>query len=701
MRKNHLLFVLAAFFSLLSVTSCKYKLKDGINWDSNIVSPLLKSSLTLGDALTDTNIVQTNGDNSITLVLRDTLIDLLLSDLIVVPDTGLRMTVTLDSIKLSQENINERIWLMDLARAAGIDAFISLFQGGTTFFPIPAQTALTSDPQDIDASQYFQTATLVGGFLDVQIINKLPTNLTDVIFQLRNRGDFGNTDVLIQDTILSIPKNATVNRSFPMAGKTIESGMVGQLINLNTTEIPTGTPIDTNVQYLDLNISIRNLTAATATAVFPEQNVINVTNNGTFNFGNGIKITKLSAKAGEINIQAFNTINDTLYFTYRLISAENIYGDIPFVSSILPPGTIANPSVIDESFPLGGYSIDMTLKGDSVNKFAQQLVGTLKYSGNLNTMTLQDTISVLYQLRYIDPSYVEGYLGLITETFQEGLSFDFFDPILGGLLNLPEAKMTMVLENSVGMDGELVINGIQAINTRTNQSLNLGGPALSGRITIPGPRLPNVGQTISSTIELNNQNSNIDQFFGMMPDSLYIDMEVVANGNANPALLDNFATDQSRISAFMDLEVPLYGLADAIVIQDSLDLDMTSINLNKDIKSGSLKLFVENYFPFEVETQIFFFNDNGIMIDSLIHSGDKGIIPAGIIGANGVVNAPTKGEVSSFFDEYRMTKLRTGAKTAIIRFKISTKPANTSIRVYADYRVDFTLVADFTLNIHN
>lgn len=699
MRKTQILLVLA----VLLIGSCRYKIDDRPNWDADYIAPLLKSSVTLEDALQDSSMVEVNPDNSLTLVLRDTVVNFKLVDLIEVPDTNLQFTVTLDSIQLTTDSLIQRMTLGTLSKQAGFEAIWLLVPGGKGNLPnwaqIDAQKNISSDPIEIDASQFFQQATLIGGFMDIAITNELPTDLDSVVFSLRNKGLYGNTDTVVKVVIPFIPKFTTYDTAIFMGGgKKVESLMEGQLINLNSDTIHGGTYVDSSGQYIELKITMRDLGASDATAVFPEQSVINAKGVGEYVFGNDIQLTRLGIREGTLHVEAINTIQNPIKFTFRIPAARK-GGQIVSVISNLPKAPPGDTSMVLKNIDLSGNTIDLTLKGDSVNRFRQFLVGDLQYTGELVTMTLQDSIRVFYGLIDIIPEYVEGYLGKHTFEFQEGLLFDFFNSVTGGTLDLKNPSMKLSFANSVGIDGELQIREVTGYNTRDNTSVTLTGNPISGSIDIPGPKLPNVGQTITSSVELNKQNSNIKDLINLLPDSMYFDMQVLGNHRANPLDLNNFATGESGIAAVMDLEIPLHGMANNLTLETESDLNISDANISDDVKEGGLNLIVENYFPFEADIQVYFYDNAKNIVDSLFLASDNSVIGAGIADQSGLVTTPTKAELGSYFNSNRMDQLKMKSTSAKIKFKLNTRPSNQDVKVYSNYRIDFRLVGDFKYQV--
>ncbi len=698
MKFNKAIFYLAFF--IIGLGACRFKPGDKPNWDVEVLAPLLKSSLSIQDIVNDSNYVRVNSDNSITLVIRDTLVNYLLSDYLVVPDTSLSYTVRLDSIRLTTDSIITKISIMDIARQAGYDVIIGGFHGSTTPVSIPAQAGVSSPPTPINASSLFQQATLVSGFMDVEITNYLPADVTNAQFRLKNMGLFGNTNTIVNATIASIPKNAITDTTFDLAGQTVESLMEGQLVSLDIATIPVGTAIDTNAQFVKVKIELRELRASSATAIFPEQTVINNVTNVYYFFGDGIQITRMGIEEGGLIVSAVNTIQNPIEFSYTLPKAKR-FGQPISITTYLPAAVGSVSSTVDTVVDLIGCTADLQLDGDNVNVFPQALVGNLKYSGNLVTMTLQDSIRIYYALQDIVPNYIEGYLGKSELPFQGGQKLDFFNSIKSGTLDLENPKLTIHFTNSIGVDGEIELRELKGYNTRTGNQVSLTASVFDDPVFIPGPRLPNVGQTVTNRIALNQNNSNVRQFLANLPDSIVYDLNIIANKNGVPSLLNNFATGNSKISAIMDMEIPVHGVADNLTLETDLALNISEANLNANITEGGFNLFVENFFPFDATCQIYFKDANGLVLDSLFKSTENNTIAAGFANQDGIVENPSTTKISAMFDSYRLDRLRLGGKSAVVRFVLNSSPTGQPVKVYSNYKIDFKLVGDFNYSTGN
>ncbi|MFM2377130.1 MAG: hypothetical protein RLZZ165_2227 [Bacteroidota bacterium] len=689
------------FLVLVSVLcqSCKFKVKDGIHWDTHLVTPILRSRIGLEDVIRDSRMLQSNPDHSLTVIFRDTLATLALSDYLVVPDTSYSARISLNSITLATDTLTLDITMGQILRQlcgeGNFAACLLYGQQGSSLSFFPPITGISSPDVPVDASQFFQEADLLRGMMVVRIENRLPLTVSSVTFHLRNDGS--SQDTLVRNTMGPIPPGATVADSGSLAGKSVVSRMAAKLENVDM-DSPQSFPfiLDTN-DYMRLQIIVKDLNASRAIAVFPAQRVLDDRSRINYRFDNGVEITRLKTKTGWLRLDAVSTLQDTIAFTYSLPTAVKD-GQPVSLQGRLVPNLATGTAIATIDYELVDYYMDLTLNGDSINLFPFHITGDLLYSGRQSTMDLADSISVTYGLEGIVPAYIEGYLGTSTFHFADTLRLDFFQSILGGTIDLRNPTVRLSIDNSIGVDGELSIRQMEAINHRTGQAVGLTGAVMQAPTEVRGPRLPNVGQTISTPILLDEHNSNIRQFIGSLPDEIRFDMDVLINQNGNPALRDNFATDKSAVTAYLDIEIPLDGIADYLWLQDTLPIDLSEAALPKGVDAGTLKLVGTNQFPMEARVQVLFEDQTGAVFDSLFERGAQRL-PAGQVGASGHVDVPGHGELLASFDQPRLTRLRQRGQRAITRFWLSTKPDGQPVKIYSTYGIDIQLVGDVTYRV--
>ncbi|MBC7451458.1 MAG: hypothetical protein H7259_08220, partial [Cytophagales bacterium] len=279
MKHNYYKIVFAALISACLLFSCKREFEKP-RWDTQILAPLVKSKLTIKDIIKDTSIVQTEADNSITLVNRQKIFNYTIDSLITLSAPPFKRTAKLSSLVLDSQQITRRISLGEIAlQMKKSSDFFQSFLGdqiiksnGTSIAYIPPISNITAGPIPIDISSFFKTATLQSGKMYMSITNELPLTLSKVEFQLNNTNP---TSLIASQTFTNVATNQTKKDSIDLANKTIGS-IIEALINEMDFAGGSNVPIDTS-KALVVTISIKNIKVQSATAIFPAQNVMDTT----------------------------------------------------------------------------------------------------------------------------------------------------------------------------------------------------------------------------------------------------------------------------------------------------------------------------------------------------------------------------------------------------------------------------------------
>ncbi|MEL6590801.1 MAG: hypothetical protein AAFQ68_11995, partial [Bacteroidota bacterium] len=638
---------LLALCATLALHSCRLNPAEGLRWDTDLLAPIAKSEVGISDLIPD-SLTQVGSDQLVSLILRDTFATTRLIDLVELPDTSVNITVSLDSLVLASDTITQSITLAEIARqlqdqgnAAG--ALILSNHGGTLPL-VPAVEDIGSGPIEIDASDFFQSAVLDSGELVLSIQNELPLAIENVILNVSNQNLAGPAIVI--DTFPIINPSQTVTRSYDLAGKQIESQLVGELVNL---DIAGGifVPIDTT-DFIQVRLIAQNLQAQTATAVFPEQELLDTTRQTEYIFPSefsDIRLTKLVVKSGRIEAETLSTIEDSILFEYSLPSATNSAGDIPKVSLKIdpaPPGGV-NSQTAEAS--LGGFTLDLSGGNSGANTLEERIQVSLLFSGNVTTLDENDSVSVSFGLTEIEPTYVEGFIGKDKFVFSGQEALNLFDELDIDKLAFSKPSAELVFANSIGLDAQLEISNLLAINQNTlKQTQLVGSPILAGPITIEGPSLPDTSSVVLTRLPFDVGNSNIDDFINLLATELQYDLSLETNFDKSPQQLDNFATDKSELAAYVEFILPLEGVIGGLKLADTVEVNFADSGLELDnIAEAELKLILENQFPLEVEVSLDLLDAERRSLEVALE-GSK--LAAGIVDASGRVLNPNRSEFS-------------------------------------------------------
>lgn len=620
--KKLLLLVLLGFVVILN--SCR---REDVrpSWDTEILTPLLKGSLSINDILSDT-LLSANADSSIKLVYQSHLYDFTVDSLFEFFDTSITKSYKLDSINLINQNIIYPITLGEICKNLGIVGIVILSQNGNSI-PIPAFGPFSSGAQQINADTLFQTMTLITGFLDITLDNGLPIDVTNVGFVLQNTS---NGDTIVYGVFPVIPAGSSVTQSYPLDGKTVEGNMTANLINLSSPgSNGVAVLIDTS-DALVANLSVHDLKPLTATAIFPAQNLVDKSQK-TILKGLPVELTGARARSGQISVAMYSTLQDSVKFIYELTSAS-LNGVVFSVSKTLPPAPPNGVSSYIDSRDFSGYEIDFTgPNGDTVNTMFNVFKARIDSTGQMRTISLTDSFYASIGFVNIRPEYAKGYLG--NDTFAIGpasVPVALFDKFNVDQFGIEDISLSVSSSNGIGIDGAVTINQLQSINTKKNSTVTLSGAAIANPIAITRATDNNGNLPVTytnTTLLLNNANSNAKAFVENLPDQVNYSLNLITNPAGNKNYTD-FVYASDGIKFDLNLEIPLSLIAGNLNLADTLDFVINEVDLSQ-ITGGTMTLIAKNGFPLEANVQLYMLNESGTIIDSLLAQTTIAAAPLG------------------------------------------------------------------------
>ncbi|MEL6675036.1 MAG: hypothetical protein AAFR61_22705 [Bacteroidota bacterium] len=700
-RKPHISGVPVLLLLLMGVlAACQADRLRNLSWQSEVLLPIAQTEIGLEQWVEDSDLLQTGSDNVLQLVYRDTLAQTFLADLVTFPDTGLSVSVKLDTLTLSSDTITQALTLADVAYQLIADGNIlgyALLQGhGTTVDSIGPITGLSSGNIDIDASDFFQFAELKGGELVLAISNQFPVDIENVILEIRNKNIPGPP--IVVDTFLLVPTGATEERSYDLTGQSIESELVGELVNIDVARGDT-ILIDTT-DFVEVKLVAQNLKAKTATAVFPAQTIIDSVRSTLYEFQgefSDISLTKMVVKSGKMQAQAVSTVEDSILFVYQLESAVGSMGEKPGLNRKLPPAPPGGTSEFSWEEQLGGFTLDLRGQGDGFNTLLERIKVELLYSGNLVTLTDDDSVTVNFGLVDLEPTYVEGYLGQTPFRLEGTAAFDFFERLDVARLRFQRPSAKLIIENSLGLPASLSIRDLTGKNDQNGKEVRLSGSStVSGPIDLQSPLLPDTSGKAVTYIGFDDENSNLANLLEVLPTTFTYDIELLTNPLGNTEAYDNFGTDGSGFVAMLDFVLPLEGVAEKLILRDTLEVDFSG-NAETEVPEALLRLITENPFPMQAQWTARFVDDVGNEVWTL---AEDALLEAGIPNAAGLVEQPTKNIFEQTIDESDWEALSMTAKNMIVIFEFDTRPFQEPVSIYTNYKLGLTLVAQLGIGVN-
>ncbi len=689
------------FFIVASVlSSCKKDAKT--NWDTELLVPIATTNLTLRNLVKDTSILKTNPDNSMKLVYNSQLYNFNLAEQIVnIPDTSIGQKFNLTDLRLPNQYVDFKASLGMIAQNAlltpstqGLGQFLITFNGSS--LPIPPVSGLSMPPFHYAAPDLFDSAYLSSGEVEIVAENHLPIPISTARISLFNTGDHSLVGTYDCPPIAA---NSLIVFSIPIAGSRITNQLDFVIDNLSSPGSNGASVLIDTSNYIELKATVRTLKATEAWAKFPAQNVVDLTEDLEQVIGDR-KFTYVDARSGFLHIFITSSVQQKLYLDYTLVGAFDSHGVPLNEYTVVPPAPVGGTITIDTMINIAGFAINLSGKdGSKFNAYTQRIVAHIDSDGLIHHITTADSIIMRYEITQVAPNYIKGYAGRDTITGKDSADFAFLDIFKSGSIGLEDVKMTFTVDNGIGVDGQVRINGLTAMSqnngSRTLSGSIVGQPFVISRAT-DFPLTP-----AHSEFLINSTNSNIKDLLGILPNKLKYDVEVRTNVNGNNGQYRDFAYLESGLKIGLNAEVPLSIIANHLVLVDTFDFNIAGTNTNiNGITDGVLNLITENIYPIDADITILLYDENWQVVDTLASNAH---IAGGVPDANCKVQAPTKSKVPLYVSEERMTKVK------LARHAVATADFNSTssqlcnglpTKIYSTYTLGITFTARFNYKVN-
>jgi hypothetical protein len=354
-----------------------------------------------------------------------------------------------------------------------------------------------------------------------------------------------------------------------------------------------------------------------------------LTYNRTLGYSFGAnEIDKIWYKGGTLSLNISTTLEHDVAFKITIPEAKNNGTSLSeTVSAIYTTA----PNTSGSTISLQDLEIDFTKTPQTYSEMDAELEITITKKGS-NSLKPTETVTFDMQLLSQKYSKVTGLFDVL-DFSTPGNSFDigFFENSQSGTFTIADPRIKFILKNSIGIPIAASITRFEGTNTNNNKVSLSGLPD-----PLPIPIVPNseMGTTQVDSFELNKNTSNLADYINNRPASNYYEMDVKT---ANTGSDRHFLLDSSKVSARLEIEIPLEGTAKDFVLESSQPFSLELENPDQ-VKEILVRLYTENGFPADIATQLYFEDSvSNTVLDSLI-IGDILILPSANVDGNGKVN---------------------------------------------------------------
>ena len=680
---------------LLLLGACSPDLSDK-SWEVDVLTPIAHTSLEISD-ITGDSLIDVSSDSLLLLVRSQKVYEFTLDDLVDPFSTTFENTAKLQTLDLGTRKIDYAISLGQLAAQQGPPFGNIIVANHGNNLPFPAISIGSPINYSINANQFFQSITLLDGWLVFELRNELPIDLINFEYDLINQ----QSQTLVTSGIIPlIPANGVAKDSTQLNNMTVLEGtLTAELKNLESPGSGgVAVPIDTSDQ-LKIQVTVKDLNPFEATAIFPAQDLIDYTEEVLFE--TDFELSRIVVDTGVLYMQAISTVEEPVILEYEIPSATKanqnllLAGTLP---SSPPNGTsLYNDSknIRDYSVNLNGINFDPNVK----NTFFAQLRARIDSSGNMVFISLEDSIYLTTGIQGLMPSKIEGWLGRDTiSTDDEQLPLFLFEDIDGGSFDLAAARIRIELINHFGADMQFVLTDVRTENQASGQMASMNWTGLGQALNLPSalddaPNFQPIAH--SESWQLDESNSNLNELFNIQPDRLIYDLDLFINpsGIADPS---GFAYRHHPIEAWMHVEIPLLLSLDGLLLIDTSDFRYSDIDPNDRLIGGTLRLFADNFMPIEAEVDLIAIDSLGTPLDTLLGT-EK--IRAALLNADDRVESSLQTVIEYPLDDRAIEQLKK-ADRMVFKGRYSTQDRPKRIPLYEHYRTELKLSGAFQFRIN-
>lgn len=668
-------------FGALTFASCMRDVSIE-NQELKLSIPIASTTLSLRNFVASENYVVTD-EGKVHLIYDLDIYNNYPIDYLEIPNREDFHKASLETIRLSNTALKANVTLAEAYPPAQI------LNGQTVSVPALELDDVTK--VDVDANTFFESAKLESGKMFLEVENGFPVELSYMKFILNNKSD--NAKVAEME-FYNIKPGETQTDSADMTGVYAEGLMIGELVRVETkaSENPVLIRAKDAVKF---EVSVRDLQAFEAKAVFPAQNLIDIDLSWDYDFG-GPEITEMSIAEGTLFMQVESNVDETIYVTFE-VPALIDNGDTVKQNFVVPPASSGNPYSESKTISLSGF--DVILKGKrgegwtEKNSFHNRLIARIDSSGELKSISKNDSITLYIGLLDIKPSYVRGYIGKDTFSFgPEKQSINVFSK-LNGLLDIKDLNMQLILENSSGLDAKASFREIGSINS-DGKIVELTSSILDDNIVMDRAKDPNT--PFLKKFDFNATNSNIDEFVENLPVALSYSLDLAVNPNGNVTDFNDFVYSNSEIKASVLLDIPMNVEPTNLSMIDTFGVDFESFTEIENLEALNLNLVVYNGYPYTGNVEFILLDEGNSPIDTLFN--DETVALPGLIPDFGdKITEPSKTVFTKQLDKNSLDKISFAQKAIVVTS--FTANAVRAYTLYNSYSIDIKLTADIDYKI--
>lgn len=409
---------------------------------------------------------------------------------------------------------------------------------------------------------------------------------------------------------------------------------------------------------------------------------------------NGEQFTAAGLSGGSLAVSITSNVpaSGTVTVTWPLI----LQNGNPLTRTLSLNYTGGLPVVATANVDLAGFTVDLSPNPGEFNSLNYSFTANLS---NGTGAAAGQSVQVSTNINDVSYTQIAGNLGNRVIDIDPDTTFiQLFNNA-----SLPDIGIVDILEPTlkVSVSHDMVIPAQGEVSQLlgyqfNNNAVNFSAPTLTGAPLVLSSSAV-VGQSVTSNFIADWNNSNLKVLVDEKCPRLVSDIDVRINPAGGNAINEVLST--SRFKVDKELQLPLRGLAFNFFVQDTAEFSFGQIVEN--VQKALFRIATINSFPVDGKMQLYFVDDNYLVIDSLISDVNGKIIEAAPIDNTGKSIGSTTKTVDVEMDEARFTRLKDSRKVIIRSYIASAGDGAQNVKIYSDNFIDVKLGMRVTLKLSN
>lgn len=331
------------------------------------------------------------------------------------------------------------------------------------------------------------------------------------------------------------------------------------------------------------------------------------------------------------------------------------------------------------------------------NKFNLKLVLVFGKSNSGTTIAPGTAVNVKLSFQKFNFNYIKGFFGQqVTSLDPQSAELGIFDRdvFAGADVSFAKPRVSVTLYNQNGVPCTVHFKKLEARKDDEDPIAIILSPP--NPVSIQYPTV--MGNTKVTDISV----ANVNQILNYAPSQIFYDADVYINEGITSG--ENFVMDTSTMKVRLNVDVPLWGNATGILLQDTLGIDLTDAETS-EIEKAVLKLKLLNEFPLDGNIQFVLADENYLPIATLLTPDQTNVIKGSTVNEDGELVEPGEYSRNIVLDKSKIENLFM-TKNLIIVANLQTSRRDgeaADVKVNVDYglTVQAGIEASMKLEIDN